>query len=55
MYRFRNIDLSDVGPFDSGQAICFSDGFTLVEAANGMGRGTIVKNLYQELMIVSPL
>ena len=54
MYRFRNIDVSDMEPFDRGQSICFSDGFTVVVAANG-GRGTIVKNLYQELMIVSPL
>jgi hypothetical protein len=47
VYRFRNIDVPDVRPFDSGQSICFSDDFTLVE--NG-GERTIIKKLYQEYL-----
>jgi hypothetical protein len=48
MFRFRNVDVSNVGPFDSKQLIYFTDGLTLVAGENGTGKTTIVKTLRRE-------
>jgi len=48
VYRFRKIDVSGVGSFDSDQSLYFSDGLTVVEATNRFGNiTTIVETLRQ--------
>lgn len=48
MLRFRNVDVSNAGPFASEQSLYFSEGLTLVAGGNGTGKTTIAKTLRRE-------
>jgi hypothetical protein len=48
MFRFRNVDVSRLGPFDSDQLLCIPDGLTLVAGRNGTGKTTIAEALRRE-------
>jgi len=48
MFRFRNVDVSRLGTFDSGQLLCIPDGLTLVAGRNGTGKTTIAEALRRE-------
>lgn len=53
MYRFREVDVSGIGPFGKCNPIHFGDGVTLICAENGLGKTTISRALRRVFSDVS--
>ncbi len=49
MYRFRELDISEVGPFGEDSVLSFKDGPNCICAGNGLGKTTIARALRGDL------
>jgi len=47
-YRYREIDVSGIGPFVDDSKLIFSDGITVVKGGNGLGMTTLCRALVDE-------